>query len=59
MGRLSLPSLSHQQCLRRKRRLPRDALSNCDDEDSIDDDFGLENDAENNEDFNDVIIDTI
>ena len=44
---------------RHKRRLPRDALSNCDDEDSIYDDFGFENDAESNEDFNEVIIDTI
>ena len=49
----------HTWLTRHKRRLARDALSNCDDEDSTDDDLSLENDVEDNEDFYEVIIDTI
>ena len=56
-------SLLHGWLTRHKRRLARDSLSNCNDEDidydSMDDDIGSENDAEDTENFNEVIIVTI
>ena len=48
----------HARLTRHKRWLARDSLTNCDDEDidydSMDDDIGLENDAEDTENFNEV-----
>lgn len=56
-------SLLYMWLTRHKRRLARDSLSNCDDEDvdcdSMDEDLGLENAAEDNEDYNEVMMITI